>query len=270
MNRVMKNIIYIFAIAFPYFLLDTSYAFADLTIERKVTIAITDVINRKEKINRIEVVKIRGNTVKIEDKTFGTIFIIRGDKKLAWQINTLNGTYSEVSFAEILEQKKKVINEIKSAKKIVEGSEEATILDKIITDLGDIPTSATVEVTEDKEVEDVLGYKCRHRTISLDGRIIIDGWFADEVDGSVNYLKTLVQIGSLPSVLEERLSQLKGTMLKGDIRYTLFTDRITATETVSSLSTEEIKSDEFNLPSGLRKVTFDDFEDTISPNKQTK
>jgi hypothetical protein len=45
-------------------------------------------------------------------------------------------------------------------------------------------------------------------------------------------------------------------MLKGDIRYVLFADRITQTENTTSISTEKIDETDFILPEGLKICPF--------------
>jgi hypothetical protein len=67
-------------------------------LERLVRLKIADLTGRESEIHRAERVKIRGNRVAIEDETFGRRLIIRPDLGLAWVIDQVDRTYSEVTF----------------------------------------------------------------------------------------------------------------------------------------------------------------------------
>lgn len=238
-----------------------NFVFADLTIERKTKSSIFDTVNRKKYFSQREYLKIKDGNIKIENITFKEILIIRVDRKLVWKIDTLKGTYSELSFEQIAKRKKEIMDEIKSTKNAVQGTEEEKNIDKILIDLGDISSDAKIEVKDIGSPIEIAGIKCIEKKVLVDNRVVIDGFFTEELKEGESYFKALSQIGAFPSVLYDKIASFKGLILKGDFRYTLFADRVTTTIETISISKDLINKEEFELPKELKKVPLLGFEE---------
>jgi hypothetical protein len=241
-----------------------------IVLERKVKLVLRDSVDRVREIQRTERVKLQAGNLVVEDLTFGTRLIVRGDKKLAWLADPLAGTYSELTFEAIAKRRKEMIEEIVKAKERVAGSSEEKALADILIGLGEFPVPPKAEIKETSKTEKIAGASCVGRELILDGSlqrldVLVDPNLAD----ALPYFDLMAALGGYPAPVVDALKKLGGFPLKGKLRYSLFMDRVTADEEVTSVRREKSPAADFELPEGLRKIPLAGFEpvETKKPPK---
>jgi hypothetical protein len=225
-----------------------------------------DVVGKVSEIHRRETVRVQGGAVAIEDVTFGTRLVIRPDRKLAWVIDPLSGTYSEVTFDALAERRRRVIADLTEARKRVAGTPDADDIDKVLIGLGVYGTPPKVELRENGRTEEVAGRACVGRELVVNATdkpidILIDPSLANPS----GYFEALSALGGFHPALAEKLKALGGFPLKGKVRYALLLDRVLCEEEALSVARGEIPAAAFELPQGLKRVPLRGFDPDAGP-----
>jgi hypothetical protein len=224
-------------------------------IERIVKAKIADLTGRESEIHRVERVKIRGDRVSIEDVTFGRRLIIRTDLGLAWVIDVVDGTYSEVTFEAAAKRRADVLKELRSALRRVAGSSDEAPLADTLLRLGELPEGMPVSVKSTERTEKVGGRDAVGREIRLGDKISYINVLVDpELKDALGYFEALAKLGAFHPSVADRLKQLGGFPVRGDVRYALFFDLVKSSEEVTSASRADVADAEFEKPAGLKKV----------------
>ncbi len=231
----------------------------DLTLERRTRLVAYDPVDRPREVQRDERLKMQGAKIAIEDLTFGTRFIIRGDKKLVWIADPLAGTYSELTFEQITKRRAEMIAEIVKAKERVAGSDDEKVLANLLAALGEFPSPPRVAVAGNAKADGIAGRVCVGKEVMLDGTIQRLNVLVDPTM-KTKYFELMSAIGGYPPAVAQALDQLGGFPLRGTMRYALFMDRVMETFDTTSIKTDAIPEKDFDLPDGLRKIPLAGFE----------
>jgi hypothetical protein len=224
-------------------------------LERAVRLRIADLTGRESEIHRLERVRILGTRVSIEDETFGRRLIIRPDLGLAWVIDRVDGTYSEVTFDTLGKRRTAVIAELRSAMARVEGSSDAGLLSDTLLRLGDMADATPVTIRPTDRVEKVGGREAVGREIRIGNGISYINVLVDPAfEGALGYFEALAKLGAFHPSVAERLKQLGGFPVRGDVRYALFFDLVRSTEEVTSAARVELAESDFERPAKLTRV----------------
>lgn len=224
-------------------------------LERAVKLKIADLTGRESEIHRSERVKIRGNRVAIEDDTFGRRLIIRPDLGLAWVIDRVDRTYSEVTFEAVAKRRAAIIAELRSALARVEGSSDAGPIADTLLRLGELPPDWPVSVQKTDKAEKVAGRDAVGREIRLGGNIVYINVMVDtSLEGALGYFEALAKIGAFHPAVADSLKQLGGFPVRGDVRYALFFDLIKSSEEVTSAVRADVADDVFERPADFKRV----------------
>jgi hypothetical protein len=224
-------------------------------IERTVRQKIADLTGRESEIHRSERVKVRGDRVSIEDQTFGRRLIIRPDLGLAWVIDGVDGTYSEVTFEAVAKRRAEVLKELRSALRRVAGSSDETSLTDTLLRLGELPEGMPVTVQSTEKSEKVGGRDAVGREIRLGDKISYINVFVDpSLKDALGYFEALAKIGAFHPAVADRLKQLGGFPVRGEVRYALFFDLVKSSEEVTSAAKADVTDAEFEKPAGLKKI----------------
>ncbi len=220
------------------------------TLERRTRFVAYDTVDRMKEIQRDERLKMQGDMLVIEDLTFGTRFIVRGDKKLVWVADPLAGTYSELTFDQVARRRAELIGEIVKAKERVAGSDDEKTLAGLLAALGEFPSPPKVAVVGNAKADGIAGRGCFGKEVTLDGTIQRLNVLVDPTMRT-NYFDLMSAIGAYPPAVAEALGQLNGFPLRGTMRYSLFMDRVMETFDTTSVKIEAIPEKDFDLPEGL-------------------
>jgi hypothetical protein len=224
-------------------------------LERRVRQKIADLTGRESEIHRTERVRIRGARVCIEDETFGRRLILRTDRGVAWVIDLVDGTYSEVAFDAFAKRKAEVVEELKAALRRVEGSSDAGPIADTLLRLGALPEGMSVATRPTEKTEKVAGRECVGREIRLGDAISYINVLVDPtLEGALAYYDALAKIGAFHPAVADRLKQMGGFPLKGEIRYALFFDLVKADEEVTSVERADVPDADFELPANLTRI----------------
>lgn len=228
---------------------------AGFLLERKVRQKIADLTGRESEIHRVERVKIRGQRVSIEDETFGRRLIIRPDLGLAWVIDGVDGTYSEVAFDAFAKRRAAVVEELRAALRRVEGSSDAGPLMDTLLRLGELPEGMPVSVRSTERSEKIAGRDLLGREVRLGDTISYINVLVDpSLTEALGYFEALAKVGAFHPTVAERLKQLGGFPMRGETRYALFFDLIKSDEEVTSAARADLTDADFDRPAGLTKV----------------
>jgi hypothetical protein len=228
---------------------------AGFLLERKVRQKIADLTGRESEIHRVERVKIRGQRVSIEDETFGRRLIIRPDLGLAWVIDRVDGTYSEVAFDALAKRRAAVVEELRAALRRVEGSSDAGPLMDTLLRLGELPEGMPVSVRSTERAEKVGGRDLLGREVRLGDTISYINVLVDpSLAEALGYFEALAKIGAFHPTVADRLKQIGGFPVRGETRYALFFDLIKSDEEVTSAARVDLTDADFDRPAGLTKV----------------
>ena len=228
---------------------------AGFVLERRVRQKIADLTGRESEIHRTERVKIRGARVCIEDETFGRRLILRGDRGLAWVVDLVDGTYSEIGFEAFAKRKAEVVEELKGALRRVEGSSDAGPIADTLLRLGELRDGMSVATRSTEKTEKVAGRECVGREIRLGDSISYINVVVDPtLEGALAYYEALAKIGAFHPAVAERLKQIGGFPMKGEVRYALFFDLVKADEEVTSAARADVPDADFELPPNLTRI----------------
>lgn len=232
-------------------------AAAGFIIDRTVRQKIADLTGRETEIHRIERVKIRGARVSIEDETFGRRLIIRPDLGLAWVIDRVEGTYSEVAFDALAKRRVAVCADLRSALRRVEGSSDTGPLSDTLLRLGELPEGIPVSIRSTERAEKIGGRETVGREIRIgEGISYINVMVDPTLEGALGYFEALAKLGAFHPSVADRLKQLGGFPVRGDVRYSLFFELVKSTEEVTSAVRGDVPDADFERPAGLEKVPF--------------
>jgi hypothetical protein len=230
-------------------------ALSGFVIDRQVRLKIADLTGRESEIHRLERVKIRGTRISIDDETFGRRLIIRPDLGLAWVIDRVDGTYSEVTFDAVAKRRAEVREELRSALRRVEGSSDAGSIADTLLRLGELPEGMPVSVRSTERSEKVLGRDAVGREIRIgEGISYINVLVDPALEGALGYFDALAKIGAFHPTVAERLKQLGGFPVRGQVRYALFLGLVKSDEEVIAAVRAEVPDADFDRPAGLTKI----------------
>ena len=235
-------------------------AAAGFILERTVKLKVSDLTGRESEVHRRERVTIKGTRVSIDDETFGRRLVIRPDLGLAWVIDRVDGTYSEVTFEAVAKRRAEILKDLQAAIQRVAGSSDEKLISDVLLRLGELPAGMQVAVRPTDRTEKVGGRDVVGREIRLGGdrpgvgisyiNVMVDPTLQD----ALGYFEALAKLGAFNPEVAERLKQLGGFPVRGDVRYTLFFDLVKSSEEVTSAGRADVADAAFEKPEGLSKV----------------
>lgn len=232
-----------------------------LVIDRKVRLTYRDTVDRVREIHRLERIKFRDGRLLVEDLTFGTKLIIRGDLRTVTVADPMSGHFSELSFERVAALKSAAIAGIRQARDRVAGSTDEERILFLLQGLGDFPAPPKVEVRTTDRKETVAGRDCSGRELIVNGDIhYIDVVVDPSVTEAPAALALLASAGAWPPEIASAIQGLGGLPLKGTMRYSLFLDRVTSDEEVTAIRRGPVADADFEIPPGLKRVPLRGFE----------
>lgn len=223
-------------------------------LQRAVRLKIADLTGRESETHRTERVKIRGDRVSIDDETFGRRLIIRPDLGLAWVVDLVDRTYSEVTFDAVAKRRTAVVADLRAALARVEGSIDAGPISDTLLRLGELD-GLPVSIRSTGKTEKVGGRDAVGREIRLgDGISYINVLVDPGLEGALGYFDALARLGAFNPAVAGRLKELGGFPVRGDVRYALFFDLVKASEEVTSAARADLADADFERPAGLARV----------------
>jgi hypothetical protein len=221
-----------------------------VALERMVKRTSIDWLDRRQEIQRKELVLIKGSNLAILDLTFGERLIIRCDLKKVWKADVLAGEYAEFSFDEAAALRKASLDQLRSARARVPGTPEEKELDRILEGFDQYAQAPQVELKASGAQRDLIVNGDRVRlSVQVNEKLQAPGW-----------LEALSAVGGFHPAIAGKLKELGGLPVKGTIRYALFLDRIVEQFEVTSTQPREIPDVEFELPKGLVRTPLKGFE----------
>jgi hypothetical protein len=221
-----------------------------LAVERSVKRTTIDWLDRRQEVQRKELVLLKGSNLAIIDLTFGERLIIRSDLKKVWKADVLAGEYAEFTFDEAAALRKAAFDQLRSARTRVPGTPEEKELDRILEGFDQFAQAPQVDLKAQGAQRDLIVNGDRVRlSVQVNAKIPASGW-----------MEALAAVGAFHPAIAEKLKDLGGLPVKGTIRYALFLDRIVEQFEVTSTQPREIADQEFELPKGLLRTPLKGFE----------
>jgi hypothetical protein len=216
-----------------------------LTVERTVHAVHIDLLGRRREYRRAETVRLRGNALSIEDRTFGTRLVLRPDRRTIVRIDAAAGEYSEYTFDEVRAVRQAALDEIRACRDRVPGTAEERELGALLEAFDRYAEPPRVELRARDGRREVLVNGDRVR-VSVEGEPA-----ARDAQG---YWEALAAAGGFPPEALPRLSELGGFPGRATVRYVLFLERVVEQFEVTSVRAGPIADAEFEVPPGFRKV----------------
>jgi hypothetical protein len=221
-----------------------------LAIERTVKRTTIDWLDRRQEVQRKELLLVRGPNLAILDLTFGERLIIRGDLKKVWKADVLAGEYAELRFDEAAALRKAALDDLRSARARVPGTPEEKELDRVLEGFDQFAQAPQVDLKASGPQRDVIVNGDRVRlSVQVNEKLQAPGW-----------MEALSAVGGFHPAIAGKLKELGGLPVKGTIRYALFLDRIVEQFEVTATQPREISDAEFELPKGLVRTPLKGFE----------
>ncbi len=221
-----------------------------LAIERTVKRTSIDWLDRRQEIQRKELMLVKGPNLAILDLTFGERLIIRGDLKKVWKADVLAGEYAEFTFDEAAALRKAALDNLRSARSRVPGTPEEKELDRVLEGFDQFAQAPLVDLKTSGAQRDVIVNGDRVRlSVQVNEKLQAPGW-----------MEALAAVGGFHPAIAGKLKDLGGLPVKGTIRYALFLDRIVEQFEVTSTQPREIPDADFELPKGLVRTPLKGFE----------
>ena len=264
-----------------------------VAIERTVKRTAIDWLDRRQEVQRKELLLVRGPNLAILDLTFGERIIIRGDLKKVWKADVLAGEYAEFTFDEAAALRKTALDQLRGARARVPGTPEEKELDRVLEGFDQFAQAPQVELKASGAQRDLIVNGDRVRlSVQVNNNVQAAGWMealaaapsvdlrasgaqrevivnGDRVKASVQvnpqlqapgWMEALAAVGGFHPAVAEKLKELGGVPVKGTLRYALFLDRIVEQFEVTSAQPREIADAEFELPKGLVRTPLRNFE----------
>jgi len=221
-----------------------------VAIERTVRRTTIDWLGKREEVQRKELVLIKGSNLAIIDLTFGERLIIRTDLKKVWKADPLAGEYAEFTFDQAAALRKKALDDIRSAKARVPGTQDEKELDAILEGFDQFAAAPQVELKVSGAQSELIVNGDRIRvSVQVNPQVQAPGW-----------VEALAAIGAFHPSIAEKLRGLGGVPVKGTLRYSIFMERIIEQFEATSAQSREVPDVEFELPKGLTRVPLRGFE----------
>jgi len=221
-----------------------------IAIERTVKRTSIDWLDRRQEVQRKELVLVKGSNLAILDLTFGERLIIRSDLKKVWKADVLAGEYAEFTFDEAAALRKASLDNLRGARTRVPGTPEEKELDRVLEGFDQFAQAPQVELKESGAQRDLIVNGDRVRlSVQVNQKVQAPGW-----------MEALSAVGGFHPAIAGKLKDLGGLPVKGTIRYALFLDRIVEQFEVTATQPREISDAEFDLPKGLVRTPLKGFE----------
>jgi hypothetical protein len=221
-----------------------------IAIERTVKRTTIDWLDRRQEVQRKELVLVKGANLAILDLTFGERLIIRSDLKKVWKADVLAGEVAEFTFDEMAALRKAALDELRGARARVPGTPEEKELDRILEGLDQFAQAPQVDLKASGPQRDLIVNGDRVRlSVQVNDKLQAPGW-----------MDALSAVGGFHPAIAAKLKELGGLPVKGTIRYALFLDRIVEQFEVTATQPREIADVEFELPKGLVRTPLKGFE----------
>lgn len=230
-------------------------------LERDAKLFLADPLWRLREIHRKERVQYQSGNLVIEDLTFGEKLLIRTDKKTVWRIDTLAGTYSELTFDQVKARQKEILTEIQGTLERVKGSQDEAELKALLLAYGWFESEPATEVKSLGKSATVAGRECVGKDFVVNGdTYLFSQVYVDPTLPAEGYFATLAQVSTFAPKVLEQLKGLGGVPLRGRERHILFIDRLLLDSEATSVEVKEIPAAVFEPPTGLKKVPLKGFE----------
>jgi hypothetical protein len=230
-------------------------------LEREAKLFLADPLWRLREIHRKERVTYQDGNLLIEDLTFGEKLLIRTDQKKVWRIDTLGGTYSELTFDQVKARQAEVLKEIQGTIDRVKGTQEEGEIRSLLAAYGWYESEPAAEVRSIGKSVQIAGRDCVGKDLVINGdTFLFSQVYVDASLPADGYFATLAQVSTFPPKVLDALQGLGGVPLRGRERHILFLDRLLIDLETTSVEAKEIPAETFAPPTGLRRVPLKGFE----------
>ena len=188
----------------------------------------------------------------------GDLVIFRADKQLIWQVNKKEGTYTEITFAQMEEAGKQVKEAMATMRERMKtlSPEQQEMMQKMMGEqMATITGSgeAKIAVKKTGETKNINGHKCEHVLVYADDIPTVDMWVANELNLGKEVFEFYRKMGIFKSRLMEAIMGIKGFVMQSKVTMGSPMSRVSITTTVTKITPRSVCSCTFELPSGLKK-----------------
>ncbi|MBI5360013.1 MAG: hypothetical protein HZA48_05465 [Planctomycetes bacterium] len=242
---------------------------ADVSMNVSVSSEILGFDGRPESVASESACVISQGRMKFSNKLLCADTVILSEKNAVISVNHNMKTYTEITFQQIADAKKGVLEKLRASLARIAGSNSALEIETRAligrfapAENGDAAMPVVKEAAEGAEI---AGFPCRRFTIEYRG-LAVDAWFADKdkYAGLAGEKETLIKFYEIFELLDkkvlEELRKIEGFPLRIDyhanFRIETFSweKDVHRIETFSALNTDGLGNEAFAVPEGYAKV----------------
>jgi hypothetical protein len=197
-----------------------------------------------------------------EAKDMGDITIVRLDKKMIYQIDTNEKTYSEMTFDEWEAQMKKMgakmdarMDELKKKMENMPEQQRKMMEQMMGAQMAAKTKDAKIDVVKSGESKEISGFGCTKYSITKDGKETLTLWVTKDLKGYDNMRKDMEEFTSRMMASDfqgmksyaDAIKKVDGFPMETDMQGGLKVE-------VTKLERKNIPASEFEVPAGYTKV----------------
>jgi YHS domain-containing protein len=214
----------------------------------------------KQKQKTRQKVIIKGDMIYMENHESPNLCIVRGDKKLIWEIDLQRKKYDERLFEyfdKLRGDKRasrdlttKNLNAIRDKNKRIKMAEE---LGRIVDEEGNVLEDIVSKTENTGEEKEINGFKCYHVKIYEDAHPVLDLWLTKSLKAPKGLMDFYKKLGCFPEKVVEEMTKIEDfpILLKADLDFGSITVPVECE--IKKVEEKKISPEQFNLSDGLTK-----------------
>lgn len=225
-----------------------------VVIERDADLKVWNTLGEEKKIKTKQILTFTSDALRIEDVTFGTVIVIKGDRIAKFDPH-LKIAY-EADLATLRKAQDAELDEIAQSRSQVKGTEDEKLLTATLLRFGRYDDAPTVDAKPTTRRQDVAGRATIEYNVNVEtgGRTqrFAEMWF----DGAApaNYYAVLAKAGAFHPKIAAALGDVKGAALSGRERFVLLGESYLVDFTATAVFIKSVDASAFDAPAGFAKA----------------
>lgn len=231
-----------------------------VVIERDADLKAWNTLGEERKIKTKQILTVTDDALRIDDVTFGTVVVIKGDR-IAKYDPYLKVAY-ETDLASLAKAQAAELDEIKQSREQVKGTEDEKGLTTTLIRFGRYDDEPKAAARATGKSDTVAGRAAAETDIEVEtgGKTqkFASVWVDAETGG--NYYALLAKAGAFHPKVAEALCALKGAPLSGRERYVLLGESWLVDFKATAVFIKAVDPSVFDVPAGFAKAAKPDLK----------
>lgn len=219
----------------------------------------------KQKKKTRQRVIIQGDRIFMDNLDAPFMCIVRGDKKLIWEIDVKEQIYNERSFSYFKKIKKdkdtiraQAVKDFSKIKDLQKRATEAAKIGILVGKDGSIAKEAVSRTEVTGEEKEINGFKCYRVKIYEDLRVVLDMWLTKKLESPKSLMDFYKKLGCFADTVVAEMEKIKDfpVVLNAELDFGSVTHRVECE--IVKVEKKKIEDKRFELPKGpvlAKKIT---------------